>query len=266
MDPKKSDNKMPIDESHPVLNVPTKNIKLWRYLDLPAFFSLLVDSKLCFSRADLMEDKFEGTFPKLNGQLLDEWANIQIARGELNPGYKNLSRTLTQDKTHAFLSCWCQEDTEMVHMWKIYSKEYGVAIETSYEDLKLSINDNENIYPTQISYINFEKDILDWKQNLLSIYTVKRAEYKSECEFRLIISHPRQIEDQLLKYKTHEEKALPSKHLYGRTKVIKINVDLSKLIKIVHISPFAPEWYNELVKSTLIKLGYGDIPTRVSEL
>lgn len=257
---------MPINESHPVLSLPTTNIKLWRYLDLPAFFALLVDSKLCFSRADLMEDKFEGTFPKMNSEQLDIWANSQIARGELNPGYENLSRILTQDKTHQFLSCWCQEDTEMIHMWKIYSKECGVAIETTYEDLKLSIDDNENIYPTQISYINFERDILDWKQNLLSMYTVKRTEYKSECEFRLIISHPRQIEDQLLKYKTHEEKALPSRQLYDKTKVIKVGVDLSKLIKVVHISPFAPEWYHDLVKGTLIRLGHSNIPTRVSEL
>ncbi|WP_298722800.1 hypothetical protein [uncultured Oceanisphaera sp.] len=257
---------MAINESHPVMNAPESNIKLWRYMDLPAFFSLLVDSKLCFSRADLMEDKFEGTFPKLNAQLLDEEANRLIERGELNPGYRNLSQVLTQDKTHAFLSCWCQEDTEMIHMWKIYSKECGVAIETSYEDLKLSITDSEDVYPTQIRYVDFEKDIIDWQQNGLTVYTIKRVEYKSESEFRLIVSHPRQIEDQLLNYKTHEEKALPSRLLYNQTKAIKIDVDLSKLIKVVHISPFAPSWYSDLVKSTLLKFGYDKTEIRVSKL
>jgi len=257
---------MGINESHPAINVPNENIQLWKYMDLPSFFSLLVDSKLCFTRADFMEDKYEGTFPKLTAQQLDEHASHSISRGELNPGYRNLSQVLTQDKTRVYLSCWCQENTEMIHMWKIYSKQSGIAIETSYDDLKKSITDEENVFPTKIRYIDFEKEGLDWKNNGLTVFTVKRIEYKSESEFRLIVSFPRLVEDQLLKYKTHEAQALPRRQLYNKTKVIKISVDIFKLIRAVHISPFAPDWYRDLVVSTLRKFGYEKIEVKVSTL
>jgi hypothetical protein len=257
---------MPVNESHPVMKAPTANIKLWRYMDVPSFFALLIDSKLCFSRADLMEDRFEGTFPMVSSQLLDEQAKLLIERGELKPGYRQLSRILTEDKTHVFLSCWSHEDTEMIHMWKIYSKEWGVAIETTYEALKLAICDSEQVYPTLVQYANFEQDLIDWRQNALTVFTIKRREYKSESEFRLIVSHPRQNEDQLLGYKTHEEKKGPSRNLYSQTRVVKIEVDLFKLLKVVHISPFAPSWYKDLIKGALVRFGLDMINVRRSEL
>ena len=48
---------MPIDENHRISKIPTSNIKLWRYMDIPSFISLLSDSALTFARVDLNEDK-----------------------------------------------------------------------------------------------------------------------------------------------------------------------------------------------------------------
>lgn len=257
---------MPFDETHPVLLVPKNNVKLWRYMDIASFLSLLVDSSLSFVRADLMEDKFEGTFPKLNSHMLNSQAKTLISEGKLRNEYINLSEILTRDKTHIFMNCWCKEDTEMIHMWKIYSKQNGVAIETTYEDLKSSISDDESIFPTEIRYVDFDRQSFDFKSNGLSLFTIKRIEYKSESEFRLLVSHPRKIENQLTKYKTHEEIAIPRAIAYERTKVIKIKVDLEKLIKTIHISPFAPDWYFDLAKTTLLNFGLKNIPIRGSEL
>lgn len=55
---------MPIDESHPSMNTPKENYRIWRYMDIPSFLSLLVEESLTFTSASLMEDKFEGTIPK----------------------------------------------------------------------------------------------------------------------------------------------------------------------------------------------------------
>ena len=101
---------------------------------------------------------------------------------------------------------------------------------------------------TEEKYFNdFQNDIIDWKSNGLTAYTLKRKEYKSENEFRLIISHPRIIEDQLLHLKTHEEINPIRRMLYLNTPVIKCKVNPVILIKKIHISPYAPKWYLTLI-------------------
>lgn len=258
---------MPIDESHPIMNTPKENYRIWRYMDIPSFLSLLVENALAFSRADLMEDKYEGTLPKLSNYVIDQQAERMIAEGLLKPEYRNVSKFLFSDKSYIYLSCWCKEKTEMVHMWKIYSKESGIAIETSYEKLKGSIIDNEKVYPTDISYVDFDNEYVDMNANALTAYTIKRIEYKSESELRLIVAYPRQIEDQLLLYKDNETlKTMQRRKLYNSTPALKIKTDITKLIEKVHISPYAPKWYATLIKVTLDRLGLNNIPVVRSEL
>ncbi|NLN32839.1 MAG: hypothetical protein GX159_04505 [Flavobacteriaceae bacterium] len=257
---------MPIKEEHPAINLPKSNIELWRYMDIPSFISLLANEALIFVRADLFEDKFEGTLPKVTNENVTNWARTQIKQGKLHKGYWNLGNIISnEDKKTVYLNCWCKENHQMVHMWKIYSKENGIAIQTTYEDLKNSITSDEIVYPSEINYIDFQKDIVD-HQNGLSMFSIKRREYKSESEFRLILSFPRIIEDQLLQYKTHEEIRPFRNTLYQKTQTIKISVNLSKLIKTVNLSPYAPKWYYEVIRSILDKYNLGNVNISTSDL
>ncbi|MFI5218989.1 MAG: hypothetical protein ACHQNT_05820 [Bacteroidia bacterium] len=225
---------MPIIEEHPVIFPPKSNVSLWRYMDIPSFLSLLIDKSLTFVRADLLEDKYEGTLPTLTAAIID----FQ---------YKNLSELLkTHNNTATYLNCWCKESHEMVHMWKIYSKENGIAIETKYEDLKAAVESNEAIYATEVMYIDFHKEIINWQANAMTVYTMKRQEYKSENEVRLILSHPKVIEDQLLHLKPFERNDA-RQELCLKNQVIKCKVNLAKLISKIHISPYAPKWYFDIV-------------------
>lgn len=257
---------MAIKEDHPAINPPKKNITLWRYMDIPSFVYLLAKESLTFVRADLFEDKFEGTFPKLTASMIDEDSRKDIERGVLDKMYWNFSEMLNRDNKSMYLNCWCQENHEMVHMWKIYSKESGIAIQTTYNDLKKSILTKEGVYPTQINYIDFKTDFLDWKNNTMTSYTIKRKEYKSESEFRMLISHPRIVEDQLLHLKTHEEISTERKKLYLKTPIINCEVDIKKLISKVHLSPYAPKWYYEVVSELLNKYGLENVQIIQSDL
>lgn len=259
---------MPINEDHHVLNLPSKNIKLWRYMDIAAFFSFLFEESLTFVRADLMEDRFEGTFPRLTATALNQMISERITAKELSEKYSDFAGLITNDKTNVFLNCWCSEQTQMVHMWKIYSKEHGIAIESTYEDLKAAALDTEPAYPTEIKYLDYDKERIDWKSNSMSVFTIKRREYKAESEFRLIVMFPRQIEDQVqaIAETNSDEAAQLRKHMYDQTKVLKYKVDLKRLVKRIHISPFAPEWYGSLVKTSLDRLGFIDIQIVRSEL
>lgn len=239
---------MPIDESHPLAKTPKTNIILWRYMDIPSFISLLADESLPFVRADLFDDKYEGKLPEMTAASIDLEARKQIEANTLNKRYWNLSKIINKFTKNTYINCWCNENHEMFHMWKIYSKENGVAIETNYELLKDSILSSESIYPTHVQYVDFKNDIINLESNQLTVYTLKRKEYKSENEFRLILWHPRIIEDQLLKYKNLEEMDLARPGLYLNTPVVKCKVSTSKLVKKIHVSPYAPKWYLDLIK------------------
>lgn len=243
---------MPLDESHPVMNTPKKNINLWKYMDIPSFLSLISSESLTFVRADLFEDKFEGTLPKPTANFLDLDIQRLVKDGKLRPEYSNfkLSESMYKDRETVYMNCWCKENHEMVHMWKIYSKENGIAIETNFESLKESIESTENIYPTEINYLDYKHDHLEWQQNSLTPYTSKRKEYKSENEFRLIISNPKIVEDKL----------------YSQTPVIHCKVNTNKLISKIHLSPYAPRWYYQVIVDIVKKYDLFEIEIVESDL
>ncbi|SIO07353.1 hypothetical protein [Algoriphagus halophilus] len=257
---------MPINEDHPIMNPPDKDVTLWRYMDIPSFMALLTNQELTFVRGDLFEDKYEGVLPKKTSALIDESTRREIKDGKLDKRYWNFSQILNNDNKNIYLSCWTKENHEMVHMWKIYSKENGIAIKTSYEKLKRAIETKEDVYPTVINYIDFDKDIVDWKSNGLTAFTIKRNEYKSEKEFRLIISYPRELEDQLSQLKTHEEISPARRQLYLKTPVIKCKVNADELISNIQVSPYAPDWYLGLIKDIIKKYNLKIDSIKQSEL
>ncbi len=253
---------MPIDESHPSMNTPNEDYKIWRYMDIPSFLSLLVDEALTFTSASLMEDKFEGTLPKPTELQLDSQIGKLFTDSTSSTGPKNFSEILYSLKNAVYLNCWCKAKTEMVHMWKIYSKEKGIAIETTYNKLKEAIIDEETILPTEITYLDYSHQQFDWESNTLGLFTIKRLEYQSEQELRLILAFPEQVRKRA-EAETHHE---PFNVFYKNFPVIKIKTDISRLIEAIHISPFAPEWYSDLAKSTLDKFGLTNISIIKSEL
>lgn len=247
---------MPLDESHPVVSVPKSNISLWRYMDIPSFLYLLIERALVFVRADRFEDRYEGTLPKLTAERIDQ----HIKKPE------NFSKLLNESRIETYLNCWCSESHEMVHMWKIYSKEKGVAIQTSYEALKSSILSPETIYPSLVRYIDYDNEMVDWNSNGLTVYTLKRQEYKSENEFRLILPFPRQVLDQLLPAGDVTEHPGLKGELFKETEVIKCSVDVDKLVKRIHVSPYAQKWYKPLITGLAAKYGLESVPVSQSDL
>lgn len=244
---------MPFDENHPIITLPDENIDLWRYMDIPSFLSLLVDQSLTFVRGDLFEDKYEGILPEMTAAAIDKQILQKIQTGKIDSQYSNFSKILHSLKNQVYLNCWCKERHEMVHMWKIYSKEKGVAIETNYETLKESIRSKETVLPTLVNYVDFKNDIVSWASNGLTAFTLKRKEYKSENEFRLILSYPRIVEDQLLELENQKEIDSLRRTLYLNTPVVKCEVDVNKLIKRIHLSPYAPKWYLNLIEDLVKK-------------
>lgn len=245
---------MPIEERNTIMKIPKENISLWHYMDIPSFLSLLTRKSLTFIRADLFEDKFEGIWQDKTAKDIDK-KHSDIFR-KLGVEYEsNLSTNLNKTmRKSTYLNCWCKENSEMVHMWKIYSKENGIAIETDYKSLKESINTVETVYPTEIEYSDFQRDFVDWKSNALTVFTVKKIEYKAESEFRLIISSPELLKEREDLIKIHnDDKYNFRSNLYEVTPAVYCPIDIEKLISKLYISPYAPKWYENLINNILEK-------------
>lgn len=259
---------MPIVENHEAMNTPKTNINLWRYMDIPSFLSLISTGSLTFVRADLFEDKFEGTLPKLTAAWIDSDIQQAVDDGILSESYRGfkLSESMYSDRKTVYMNCWCKENHEMVHMWKIYSKENGIAIETNYEQLKESIESVENVYPTEIKYLDYAHDHVEWISNAFTPYTIKRKEYKSEKEFRLIMSRPKIIQDQLSHLESNEERYSETRKLCSQTDVIPCKINVAKLISKIHLSPYAPRWYYKVIIDIVEKYNLIGIEVVQSEL
>jgi len=246
---------MPINEEHPVMNTPKGDFILWRYMNIPAFLSLLTKSSLTFVRADLFEDKYEGTLPRLMAEMIDFQISQKLNKVNQKGFDEKFSKVLDKQNKDIFLNCWCKENHEMVHMWKIYSKEHGVAIETTYEQLKKSVISDEMIYPTEIRYLDYHHDHINWQSNGLTAFTIKRKEYKSENEFRLILAFPRILEDEIMKtdIPNKENRHFERMKLYEQTPAIECAVNIKELILKIHLSPYAPDWYYSVLSDILKK-------------
>lgn len=258
---------MPIDDKNIIMNTPTENLTLRRYMDVPSLLSILTKKSLTFIRADLFEDKYEGIWPNKSAEVINK--RIQENFRKLGSEYKSdFSETLNKEmRKSVYINCWCNEESELVHMWKNYSKENGIAIETNYERLKESINTVETVYPTEIEYVDYLDDIFDWKSNALTAFTAKKQEYKAESEFRLIMPNPELLEEreELMK-STGDEKYNFRSNLYDKIPAVYCPIEIRTLIRKICISPFATDWFLDVIIDILKEFGLNDIKVIKSKI
>jgi hypothetical protein len=139
---------------HPSFREPTsKGIKIWRYMDLAKFVSMLQHNGLFFPKASLLGDPFEGSTPKMNRQI---WHLIRQLR-QTTPEVPFLSqfKDLTDDHITSIINnssdhrrdmidkflvnSWHMNEHESTAMWKIYTAaNEAICIQTTYEKLRLS--------------------------------------------------------------------------------------------------------------------------------
>lgn len=177
-------------------------------------------------------------------------------------------------------NCWFTGD-ESASMWKLYSSEKsGIAIKTSFKNLYSSFTDtdqlvfSEVIYPaSQDHYIKsldrlFKKEgnfwwnigILDITQNIIkksiNPYFLKRKCFEAEKELRI------------LTHKQHKHCILSQDEIDSiweeRTGKY-VFVDIEKLIDEVYISPKAPNWFINQVKSVINQYGYFKLTHKVKK-
>lgn len=212
---------------HPSFKGPeNKYVKIWRYMDLPKFLSLLESESLYFARADKLGDPFEGSFTEQN-------------RTELGDDYQaGFFQIYKKFRTTTLVNCWHLNEHESEAMWKLYSKSNaGIAVQSTYSRL-IDALAKDNIFNQHIGlikYIDYNSDTIDLS-NAFNSFVCKRKSFEHERELRAIIC---------LDF-INPGIAWPGTRVnHG----LHISVDLNKLIEKIHVAPNCDNWILDLIKS-----------------
>ncbi len=200
-------------KQHPTFKpAPATDSKLWRYMSLSKYLSLLHSKSLFFCNLELLaqEDPFEGTLPASRFEhrswncITDVPSNIQdkfksfLQRGEsdLEIGFyrfKELAELrIRQAYAHRrsyFINCWHLSEHESSAMWDIYSKRQdGIAILSSEAHFEKSFsNAKQDIMGGEIVYGDYlDKDFKIDENNSFTSVLHKRNSFSYENEYRLV--------------------------------------------------------------------------------
>jgi hypothetical protein len=229
-----------------------KDIKIWRYLDIPKFLSIIDKQALFFSRAEYLGDPFEGSIPQSKGQI------------NLNKHFGRVSNVMYTDdgtahewysdhylfRNIAYLCCFHMNPIESTALWSIYAQNNnGVAIQSTFDRLCKCFHvdhvNTENI--GIVKYIDYFPessetiDVLKWAP--LPLF-YKRKNYEHERELRAIIPFPASV---------LRGGELTKEILDNFPKGLFIPVDLDILIERIHLAPSSPSWTMDLLNSILKK-------------
>lgn len=175
--------RLPARLSHPSFIQPPNNmVKIWRYMDLAKFVSLIQSRSLYLARLDKLADSYEGTITSRTADGINEFFK-QV--GSTNT-YETMSKLFQESRQSTFVSCWHVNEHESEAMWRLYGAAGGgIAIQTTYSKLVKSIEFQHDIYIGLVRYIDYSTDIFP-AVNGFSPAMHKRASFIHECEVRLV--------------------------------------------------------------------------------
>lgn len=225
-----------------VIEPSNEEIKVWKYLDLVKFLSIITTNTLYFRQSSRFEDPFEATIPKKNMEELIAGPNHVVPNDMFMRDQKQFRDELS-------VNCWHASEFQSDAMWKLYSHNYfGLAIQSKYKLLKQSITDSRDINLGLVEYLDYETDYIEPSQSI-KIYMTKRSSFEHEREVRAMVFAS-----------SHEDHASlkSNQGLY-------ISVDINTLIEKIYISPYSPDWYVIMIQSFLEKYGF-HFPIEKSDL
>jgi Protein of unknown function (DUF2971) len=224
-------------------------LKIWRYVDLPKFVSMLATGTLHFVCVSSFKDPYEGWLPRsymealvnLHRTYLDQMRQTQnqmvalkpsVDRAQLENVLRDAERKLhtprllkeTNEKFGA--SCWHINEGESEAMWRLYGAAgAGIAIESTRERLEAAMKDAapHPVHIDPVRYMDFDNDPIDKGGHRHLMGFIKRKSFEHEQELRAVVMLPE-----------------PGKGAG-------VPCDMNTLIARIHIAPLAEPYYVDAV-------------------
>jgi hypothetical protein len=216
--------------------------KLWRYMNLTKFMSLLETSSLNLTQVSSFEDRFEGSLPRSLYELMSRHRVV----GTPGPAESVQQGTFAGIRRSSYASCWCAEPSESNAQWKIYAPgDDGLAIATTAGQLRNAVG--SAFILRRVDYADFENDNYQF-DNFADLLFLKRLEFKYENEVRLVrFMH---CPDELFEPvpgQPNVRRSIPGA-IDKMPRSISVPVALPGLLAEVRVSPYAPSWFHSLVE------------------
>lgn len=207
--------------------------KLWRYMDLSKFISLIEKNALWLARVDTFRDKHEGRFPEDMRQTIEQ--AYKDFDSEDDSSVKDGDDFQDYLRKNAFISCWHKNFDENMVMWEIYGRENNaLAIQSTVERMKDSLGPStlrgHSLILKNVTYLRPEEipGVLPYEE----CFFFKRRHFSFEKEVRISLD-------------TYS-RANPSKKTpVGYHLPVLVNV----LIEKVLIHPDSQDWFADVVHS-----------------
>jgi hypothetical protein len=247
-------------EEHEVFDTPPDGTKVWRYMDLPKFVSLLAKQALFFSRADRLGDPYEGSLTTPTRQALGGvFDTVKLhsvtANATSNAGEDYFQEVMKVLPSHVLVSCWYAAERESPAMWGQYAQGlYGIAVQTTVADLRDHLITGRSVYIGAVRYIDYETATMPIGDALWP-FIHKRDSFSHEKEVRLIISD------------MSPHGATPGRTTLGPPEFdsgMYVEAQVDRLIHQVLVAPTSPTWFWEAVAACTVRFGV-TVPVQQSE-
>jgi hypothetical protein len=217
---------------------PDDEVCVWHYMDLARYMLLLEQRALFFEQVDAVDCQFEGYGTIGN---VAPGTNIHDAARETTE-FSALSRA------SLVVSCWHMGDCESAALWQLHA-DAPVAIKSTVQRLKRGLNYSLLKY-VKIGAVNYQPPAILSTEAGVSIevdYFFKRQSFAHEREVR-ILAHARDLD------------------LVTRNGGLLASADLGALVEQVCVSPKAPPWFADLVRSITNSTYHVDVEVAQSTL
>ena len=237
------------------------NCKIWRYMDLAKFLSIIDVRSLYFTRLDQLGtfDPFEGYYTNLNIQfdntpfesMSDAWKEENGIKTKqlydvVIQSNKNIRKFVKYNREVTFVNSWHIKEYESAAMWQLYlSNQEGICIQSTFKNLIESLESYKefDIFIGKIKYIDYQNEAIP-KGNILSPFTYKRKSFEHEEELRALIWTPQNGKNDI---------SNPNNNKFKDVLGIYVPVSIEKLIEKIFVSPNAPKWNADLIRSLVKK-------------
>jgi len=210
--------------------------KLWRYIDLSKFVSLLSTKTLWLARPDTFQDSHEGKFPLAMKSSLDKiYSKLGPCPNTNISSSDDFGGVLCRN---AYISCWHRNANENMVMWQVYGKDTNiVSIQTDVQSLKESLEDSKlNGLSFLLKNINYQDHSESNLENYTAPFFIKRPHFSFENETRMLYS---------------ANKAITASCETPLGHTCKVNPNI--LIKEILVHPDSEGWFVNVVKDIAIK-------------
>jgi hypothetical protein len=270
---------------HPTFKPPPDvDGKIWQYMELGEFVSMLHRKALFFVKANKLRDPYEGIIPRINDVLKNSiYKELEQSKGNLqiknqlrnDHTYKVPQEMLEQFQLYrelVLINPWHYNEYESAAMWNLYSHENaGIAIQSTTRRLSECFrqNNEDTIWIGKVEYLDFSKDWLSEGKDVFRAFVIKRKSFEYENEIRAVTCLPDAHIDHELppvagtaggNIFSPRERTLNPTQLTDKGKYV--SADLQVLVEKVYVAPYAEAWFEEVVQSLLSKYGLDAVVTK----